>query len=159
LFELKGKQIGSVKQDIVMFSEGNAHYEQSSDQIWESVGHCVRTVLSESSVPKDAVIGISFDATCSLVVIGENDQPLPVGSHGKSERNILVWMDQSATPQAKRINEQGHSVLEVCRQPYFSGNIDAKAHLAERELTRYLQQSSLLLWSYDRFDSRLKKRL
>ncbi|CCN82988.1 Ribitol kinase [Vibrio nigripulchritudo SFn27] len=112
LFDLKGKQIGSVKQDIVMFSEGNAHYEQSSDQIWESVGHCVRTVLSESGVSKDAVIGISFDATCSLVVIGENDQPLSVGTHGKSERNILVWMDQRATPQAKRINEQGHSVLE-----------------------------------------------
>ncbi|MBD1556319.1 FGGY-family carbohydrate kinase [Vibrio sp. S9_S30] len=111
VYDLQGKELSTAKYDVLMFSNENARYEQSSDQIWDAVGGCVRAAVSKAGIDKHHVIGISFDATCSLVVIGDEDQPLPVGSHNNADRNVIVWMDQRATPQAKRINEEGHSVL------------------------------------------------
>lgn len=112
VYDLQGKEISTAKCDVLMFSDENARYEQSSDQIWDAVGNCVCAAVSKARIDKHHVIGISFDATCSLVVIGDYDQPLPVGAHNQSDRNVIVWMDQRATPQAKRINEEGHSVLD-----------------------------------------------
>ncbi|WP_104401062.1 FGGY-family carbohydrate kinase [Vibrio penaeicida] len=112
VYDLQGKELSTAKCDVLMFSDENARYEQSSDQIWDAVGDCVRAAVNEAGIDKHHVVGISFDATCSLVVIGDYDQPLPVGVHNHADRNVIVWMDQRATSQAKRINEEGHSVLD-----------------------------------------------
>ncbi|MDI6993248.1 ribulokinase, partial [Escherichia coli] len=58
-----------------------------------------------------SIAGIGFDATCSLVVIGDNDAPLAVGPSGDADRNIIVWMGHRATGQAEKINATGHPVL------------------------------------------------
>ncbi|TIW51375.1 MAG: ribulokinase, partial [Mesorhizobium sp.] len=55
---------------------------------------------------------IGFDATCSLVVIGDDGEPLPVGRSGDSDRNIIVWMDHRALDQTRRINALRHPVLD-----------------------------------------------
>ncbi|MGH6884260.1 MAG: FGGY-family carbohydrate kinase, partial [Hypericibacter sp.] len=51
------------------------------------------------------------DATCSLVVVARDGQPLAVGPSGESNRNVIVWMDHRALDQTKRINETGENVL------------------------------------------------
>ena len=63
-------------------------------------------------MPPDEVAGIGFDATCSLVVLGEGGAPLAVGPSGDPQRNIIVWMDHRAVDQAGASTPTGETVLD-----------------------------------------------
>ncbi|MVA27609.1 FGGY-family carbohydrate kinase (plasmid) [Agrobacterium vitis] len=110
LFDLSGAMKAVAKRDIALFREAGAIAEQSSTDIWEAVCTVVRQVAASVDDPAQ-IIGLGFDATCSLVVLGEGGRSLPVGSSGLVERDIIVWMDQRAVGQAERINAIGHDVL------------------------------------------------
>ena len=56
--------------------------------------------------------GIGFDATCSLVVLGEGGAPLPVGPSEDPERNIIVWMDHRAVDAGRA--HQRHGPRRCC---------------------------------------------
>ena len=112
VFDLAGQMLGSAKHDITLFHASGSIVEQSSGEIWSAVCHCVKSALSQAAVSPDQVAGISFDATCSLVVLGEGGQSLAVGPSGQAERDIIVWMDHRAVEQAERINATGHEVLK-----------------------------------------------
>lgn len=111
LFDAAGRLIASAKHDIRIFREAGDVVEQSSEDIWRAVCSCVRAAVAEAGVAPDSIAGIGFDATCSLVVLGEGGRPLPVGHSGDEQRNVIVWMDHRAAEQARRINETGHPVL------------------------------------------------
>lgn len=112
VFDLSGSMLASARRDITTHHEDGIIAEQSSAEIWEAVCACVRDAVTQSGVDPEHVIGIGFDATCSLVVIGPGDVGLPVGDPDHPERDIIVWMDHRATEQAERINAQGHAVLK-----------------------------------------------
>lgn len=112
VFDLAGHMLASAKQEIRVFHAPGAIVEQSSNDIWSAVCASVRGALAMSGVAPERVAGIGFDATCSLVVLGEGGLPLPVGPSGDPERNIIVWMDHRAVAQADRINATGHDVLK-----------------------------------------------
>ena len=76
-------------------------YEQSSTDIWGAVCHTVREVL-EKDEKKHEILGIGFDATCSLVIVGQPQQ----------EWDIIMWMDHRAKNETVFINDLGHSVLD-----------------------------------------------
>lgn len=59
-----------------------------------------------------SVKGLGFDATCSLVVLDKEGKPLTISPSGRSEQNIIVWMDHRAITQAERINALHHRVLD-----------------------------------------------
>ena len=71
----------------------------------------VTAALKTSGIAASDVRGIGFDATCSLVVLGKDEQPLTVSATGESAQNIIVWMDHRAIAQAVRINATNHRVL------------------------------------------------
>lgn len=112
VFDRAGRMLAAAKQDIRLFHAPGAIVEQSSNEIWRAVCAAVRGALALSGVAPERVAGIGFDATCSLVVLGEGGRPLPVGPSGDPERNIIVWMDHRAVAQADRINATGHHVLK-----------------------------------------------
>ena len=112
VFDLTGRMLASAKQDIRLFHAPGAIVEQSSNDIWNAVCTSVRSALALSGVTPERIAGIGFDATCSLVVLGEGGRPLPVGPSDEPERNIIVWMDHRAVVQADRINATGHDVLK-----------------------------------------------
>ena len=85
--------------------------EQSSENIWKATGQAVRACLKEAQVEPSQVQGLSFDATCSLVALGEGYEPITVSPTGKDEQNVMVWMDHRATEQSRAINGRGHEVL------------------------------------------------
>src|SRR5690606_20379033 len=58
------------------------------------------------------VVGISFDATCSLVALDENDKPVTVATNRDDDHNVIVWMDHRATKQTDVINATKHRVLQ-----------------------------------------------
>lgn len=111
IFDSNGVLVATAKRDIRLWQDGADIAEQSSDDIWRAVCASVREALASSGLGPDAIGGIGFDATCSLVVLGPEGRPLPVGPHGEAERNIIVWKDHRATGQATRINRTGHRVL------------------------------------------------
>jgi D-ribulokinase len=111
LFDKAGTLLASAKSDITIYRGEADFVEQSSSEIWQAVCTSVRRMMAQANVPPAAVAGIGFDATCSLVVVGPDGEPLPVGDPLLPERNIIVWMDHRANEQAKRINAMGHAVL------------------------------------------------
>lgn len=56
--------------------------------------------------------GIGFDATCSLVILGENETPLTVSKSGSTEQNIILWMDHRAEQETAEINAAKHPLLQ-----------------------------------------------
>jgi len=111
LFGLSGRMLASAKRDIALFREPGAMVEQSSTEIWAAVCASVREAVTKAGVAPEAVAGIGFDATCSLVVVGKGGAPLPVGPSEDPERDIIVWMDHRAVNEVERINATNHDVL------------------------------------------------
>ncbi|KAL0966274.1 hypothetical protein UPYG_G00293240 [Umbra pygmaea] len=105
-------QVKTTAEEPVTIWEPQAdHYVQSSTDIWAKCCSTVRRVTQ--GVQRSQVRGLGFDATCSLVVLDKNFQPVAVNQDGEAERNVLMWMDHRATEQATRITGTGHRVL--CR--------------------------------------------
>lgn len=111
VFDVSGAMLASAKRDIALFREAGDIVEQSSRDIWQAVAASTREAVATSGVLAESIAGIGYDATCSLVVLGDGGQPLSVGPTNEAERNIIVWMDHRATEQAARINRTGEGVL------------------------------------------------
>ncbi|KFC63618.1 FGGY-family pentulose kinase [Bosea sp. LC85] len=111
IFDRSGRMLATAKHGIALYRDGPDIAEQSSDDIWNAVCACVREAMAMARLAPEAIAGIGFDATCSLVVLGPSGVPLPVGPHGDPGRNIIVWMDHRALDQAERINRTNHPVL------------------------------------------------
>jgi D-ribulokinase len=112
IFDPDGRMVASAKHDITVFHESGAIVEQSSGEIWNAVCRSVKDALAQANVQPAQIAGIGFDATCSLVVLGEGGQSLPVGPSEQAQRDIIVWMDHRAVEQAERINATNHAVLK-----------------------------------------------
>lgn len=111
VFDLAGNLLATAKRPVEMHREDGGIAEQSSEQVWQAVCASVRESVGRAGIDPAQVAGLGFDATCSLVVRGPGDAPLPVGDPAHPERDIIVWMDHRAVEQAERINAQGHAVL------------------------------------------------
>lgn len=111
VFMTDGTLVGTDSCAIGMHRDGD-HVEQSSEDIWQAVAQAVRGAVAKADIAGAQIRGIGFDATCSLVVLGPDGTPLPVGDPAHPERNIMVWMDHRALEQAERINATGHRVLD-----------------------------------------------
>ena len=111
VFDLTGRMVGVAKAEISLFRAAGLIVEQSSTQIWAAVCDSVHAAMRSAAIDPAQIAGIGFDATCSLVVIGPDGAPLPVGPSGDPDRNVIVWMDHRAIDQASRINATNHPVL------------------------------------------------
>ncbi len=112
IFDSSGKMLGSASFPIQMWQPEADFAEQSTNDIWSACCKAVREALSEAGVTSGNVRGLGFDATCSLVVLGKNDQPVSVSPSGRDEQNVIVWMDHRAIEQTERINRTKHKVLD-----------------------------------------------
>ena len=112
VFDLDGRLLASAKTDIAIYREAGAIVEQSSSNIWAAVCRSVREAVQAAGVAACDIVGVGFDATCSLVVLGPGGTSLPVGPSNDPARDVIVWMDHRAIDQAARINAGGHDVLK-----------------------------------------------
>lgn len=107
-----GKQLDFKTQNIDIFNSKSNYYEQSSENIWQAICFCVKSILDTLDIDKDDVVSIGFDATCSLVVLDTNGNPLSVNEDGDNNKNIIMWMDHRAEAQANFINKTKHECLK-----------------------------------------------
>ena len=111
IFDQRGRMMSSATQPIQIWRHAPDHVEQSSGDVWRACGSATRAALRNAGLKGAEIKGLGFDATCSLVALDKFDRPVSLSPTGRSERNIIVWMDHRAIPQAERINHRGHSVL------------------------------------------------
>ncbi|XP_062543115.1 FGGY carbohydrate kinase domain-containing protein [Armigeres subalbatus] len=109
LVNSSGKVLKSYVKPTQTWNPRPNHYEQSSDNIWSAVCECVRNVVSQC--PREQIKGLGFDATCSLVVLNKDGNPLTVSTTGHNEQNIILWMDHRAQEEADFINSTKHDIL------------------------------------------------
>lgn len=112
LYDLAGRRHASSVHPIDIYRPQPDFVEQSSRDIWQKVCQAVRDCITQSAIDPADVKGISFDATCSLVALDDNDQPVSVALDRDDNKNIIVWMDHRATKQTDFINSTGHRVLQ-----------------------------------------------
>lgn len=112
VFTTDGHMLGTSQYPTSTHREGGTIVEQSSEDVWQAIAKSVRGAVTAAGVSPEQIRGIGVDATCSLVVLGAQGAPLPVGDPQHPERNIMVWMDHRAVAQAERINATGHRVLD-----------------------------------------------
>ncbi len=105
VFDATGRMLGVGKHPLTLWHEAGEIVEQSSAQIWAAV--CAAVAQAMQGHDPAAVTGIGFDATCSLVAEGVSVSP-----SDDPARDVILWMDHRATPEAEEINAGGHRVLD-----------------------------------------------
>src|SRR5262245_35727741 len=118
VFDEAGRLLGTARHPITTWHEAGDIVEQSSSDIWSACTAAVRAAMAEAGVTPDAVKGIGFDATCSLVVSAPDGAPVSCSVSGENGRNVIVWMDHRAVGEAREINETQDDVLR-----YVGGSI------------------------------------
>jgi D-ribulokinase len=137
VFDEAGNLLATARHPIRIWHEAGDIVEQSSADIWDACSKSVRAAVAEAAIAPEAVKGIGFDATCSLVVLGKDGEPVTVSASGARERNVIVWMDHRATTEARLINETEDDVLR-----YVGGSISPEMEMPKLLwLKRHLRAS------------------
>ncbi|HEY7842622.1 MAG TPA: FGGY-family carbohydrate kinase [Bradyrhizobium sp.] len=136
-FDETGKLLGMARHPIRTWHEAGDIVEQSSSDIWNACTASVRAAMAEAAIGADAVKGIGFDATCSLVVLSSDGAPVTVSGSGDINRNVIVWMDHRAVTEAREINDTQDDVLR-----YVGGSISPEMEVPKLLwLRRHLRAS------------------
>lgn len=112
VFDENGVRLGVGVQPIRIWRPRPGYAQQSSQDIWSAVGQATRTAMREAAIPRESVVGIGFDATCSLVLVGDQGQPVSIDPDGEPAQDVVVWMDHRAEAEAEHINAEHHMVLD-----------------------------------------------
>jgi FGGY-family pentulose kinase len=72
----------------------------------------VREARAKAGVAPEAVAGIAFDATCSLVVRDRDSEQLSVSTDRVPRWDTIVWLDHRAIAEADECTATGHAVLD-----------------------------------------------
>ncbi len=112
LFDDTGTLLARAERPILMNQPAADHAEHDGEDIWRAVGGASREALACADLAADAVAGISFDATCSLVALDHDDRPISVSTTGEDRWNTIVWMDHRAIEEAEECTASGHKVLD-----------------------------------------------
>ena len=107
-----GKLLGRADHPILMHQPKADHAEHDSEDIWRAVCFAVRGALERSGVRAEDIAGISFDATCSLVVRDAQGSQLSVSTTGEKRWDTIVWLDHRALDEADECTASSHHVLK-----------------------------------------------
>lgn len=110
LVDDKGHVLKTSIKELKTWKPKVDYYEQSSNDVWECCVNVVKNVVAK--INPASIKGIGFDATCSLVVLDKNCNPIAVRNTSNNEQNIIMWMDHRAHAEADLINKTGHEILQ-----------------------------------------------
>ena len=117
LFNSTGALIDHHTKEINVFNYRLDFYEQSSNEIWASIIYCIRHIINKNCIHKnllkiEEISSIGFDATCSLVVLDKNFDPVSVSPSNDDSINVIMWMDHRSKEEAEFINNTKHISLK-----------------------------------------------
>ncbi len=105
----EGRLLSRAEAPVEMRRIGAAGAEHDSRQIWQAVCTAVRRALELAAARPEDVVGIAFDATCSLVLRDRDGAPLPVSDAVGFD--TFVWLDHRAMAEAEAATATGHPAL------------------------------------------------
>lgn len=143
LFDITGKKYAEAERKIQLFEPKPLFIEQSGTDIWQCICAVTKQVLRDAGVAATDVVGIGFDATCSLVALDANFQPASVSPTREHEQNIILWMDHRAIEQAEQINAGDYRVLS-----YVGGRISPEMEVPKM---LWLKQNEPALYANIRY--------
>ena len=111
IFDRHGVLLGRSERPIALYREQGDRGEHAADEIWVAVGAAIRGALAASGATPADVAGLSFDATCSLVVRGSGGAPLAL-TEGPPPRDTIAWFDHRAIAEAEEFTATVHPVLD-----------------------------------------------
>lgn len=111
IFTAGGALLASSSKAIRMWKPAADLAQQSSEDIWAACCHATQAALRDGGIRPEAIQGIGFDATCSLVALDADDHPVSLCPEGSRAQNVIVWMDHRAIGEAVAINATKHRVL------------------------------------------------
>jgi len=111
VFTADGHCLAHCSCETQQFRPRPGFVEQSSQDIWQQCEQAVRKAITEAGVPAERIVGIGFDATCSLVALDASGAPVSVSPSDEDDQNIIMWMDHRAVTQADEITATGHAAL------------------------------------------------
>ena len=112
VFGSDGRMLARREQSIRMNRNGADFAEHDSEDIWSAVCAAVRGAVDAAGARPEAVKGISFDATCSLVLRGKRGEQISAAVSGEPSWDTIVWLDHRALKEADECTATGHKVLD-----------------------------------------------
>jgi FGGY-family pentulose kinase len=112
VFSRKGDMIARAEFPIALHRPMPDHVEHDSEDIWHAVCAAVRAARERAEIGPAEIAGISFDAACSLVVRGLEDEQLCVSTTGEGRWDTIVWLDHRAVIEAEECTATRHRVLD-----------------------------------------------
>jgi FGGY-family pentulose kinase len=112
VLDRSGTLIARADHPIAMRRPDDKRAEHDSEDIWGAVGEAVKGALAAAGAKPGEIAGLSFDATCSLVVRGRSVEQLPVSPEGESRWDTIAWLDHRALAEADECTASGHRVLD-----------------------------------------------
>jgi FGGY-family pentulose kinase len=112
VLDSSGRLLARAQQPIAINRPHHDHAEHDSEDIWRAVCASVRAALEQAGAAPGNVRGISFDATCSLVVRGKDDGQISVSTSGEARWDTIVWLDHRAVAEAEECTATSHKVLD-----------------------------------------------
>jgi FGGY-family pentulose kinase len=111
IVDASGNFLGRAEFPIEMRYPRYGHAEQDSEQVWAAVCAAVRAVREQADVDPEAVCGIAFDATCSLVLRARDGSQLPVSPLSDARWDTIAWLDHRALAEADECTATGHRAV------------------------------------------------
>lgn len=111
VFDAAGRLLARVERPIEINAPAPGRAEQDSGQIWQAASAALRAALAEAAARPEAVAGLAFDATCSLVLRDAGGRPVTVSTGGEDRWDTMVWLDHRAAPEADECTATGHPAL------------------------------------------------
>ncbi len=112
LLDRRGQVVARASHPILLERPAPDHAEHSSDDIWQAVCRATKDAMAAAGVAPEAVAGLSFDATCSLVALDGDGRPASVSTTGDDRWNVIVWLDHRAVAEAAECTATGHRALD-----------------------------------------------
>jgi FGGY-family pentulose kinase len=111
LFAADGRMLGRAEAPIAMREPGPDRAEQDSEDIWAAVGRALHAARAEAGAAPEAVAGLGFDATCSLVLRDRDGRPLGASGDAGEGWDTILWSDHRARAEAAACTATGDPVL------------------------------------------------
>lgn len=112
VFDGTGALLASASAPIRTWHPRSDFAQQSTADIWSAIAGSVKQAVMQAGVGARDISGLGFDATCSMVVVGQKSEPLSVDPKGAEGQDIIVWMDHRAIDDAEHINRVGGAPLK-----------------------------------------------
>ena len=111
VFDRHGCLHGRAEHPIRMNSPEANYAEHDSEDIWTSVCIAANAARRIADVRPEAIKGIGFDATCSLVVRDTEGRQLSVAKTAEPFWDTISWIDHRALAEAEACTATEHALL------------------------------------------------